>query len=295
MSRTMLSLTVVGAALLAGTGGVPADEAPKDKSPRRLGGLAGEFKRIDADGDGRITEKEILAEAKRVFRGMDKDGSGDVSAGEFARGRSGRPANGKAAGSTSKAKPAPRNCPACAMGLTAETVFSRLDADGDKKVTVKEFARSPGMADEAEARAAVRRIDTDADGSLSLAELAKAYKQRHAKCPKVDPSKAAAGPDGRGNRSRFVMVFMMRSDRNGDGVVDKSEFRGSDARFDQMDKNGNGKLEPDELADLHNSRTKDPKSMRERLNSGDLPGRPPWMGRDGAERPKGPPKPNADR
>jgi len=291
----MLSLTVVGAALLAGTGGVPADEAPKDRSPRRLGGLVGEFKRIDADGDGRITEKEILAEAKRVFRGMDKDGSGDVSAGEFARGRSGRPANGKAAGSTSKAKPAPRNCPACAMGLTAETVFSRLDADGDKKVTVKEFARSPGMADEAEARAAVRRIDTDADGSLSLAELAKAYKQRHAKCPKVDPSKAAAGPDGRGNRSRFVMVFMMRSDRNGDGVVDKSEFRGSDARFDQMDKNGNGKLEPDELADLHNSRTKDPKSMRERLNSGDLPGRPPWMGRDGADRPKGPPKPNADR
>ena len=295
MSRTMLSLTVVGAALLAGTGGVPADEAPKDRSPRRLGGLVGEFKRIDADGDGRITEKEILAEAKRVFRGMDKDGSGDVSAGEFARGRSGRPANGKAAGSTSKAKPAPRNCPACAMGLTAETVFSRLDADGDKKVTVKEFARSPGMADEAEARAAVRRIDTDADGSLSLAELAKAYKQRHAKCPKVDPSKAAAGPDGRGNRSRFVMVFMMRSDRNGDGVVDKSEFRGSDARFDQMDKNGNGKLEPDELADLHNSRTKDPKSMRERLNSGDLPRRPPWMGRDGADRPKGPPKPNADR
>lgn len=295
MSRTMLSLTVVGAALLAGTGGVPADEAPKDRSPRRLGGLVGEFKRIDADGDGRITEKEILAEAKRVFRGMDKDGSGDVSAGEFARGRSGRPANGKAAGSTSKAKPAPRNCPACAMGLTAETVFSRLDADGDKKVTVKEFARSPGMADEAEARAAVRRIDTDADGSLSLAELAKAYKQRHAKCPKVDPSKAAAGPDGRGNRSRFVMVFMMRSDRNGDGVVDKSEFRGSDARFDQMDKNGNGKLEPDELADLHNSRTKDPKSMRERLNSGDLPRRPPWMGQDGAERPKDPPKPNADR
>ena len=77
MSRTMLSLRIVGAALLTGTGGLPAAESPKDKSPGRQGGLAGEFKRIDADGDGKITEKEMLAEAKRVFLRMDKDGSGD--------------------------------------------------------------------------------------------------------------------------------------------------------------------------------------------------------------------------
>ena len=299
MSRTMLSLTIVAAALLAGARDVPAAEAARDTSPAKAGDPAGDFKRIDADGDGKITEKEILAEAKRAFRRMDKDHSGDVSAAEFARGRPGRPAKtpaaDKAAGAGLKVKPAPANCPACAMGLTAEKVFARLDADGDKTVTVKEFTRSPGMADEAEARAAVGRIDTDADGSLSWAEFAKAYKQRHAKCPKVDPSKAGAGPDGRGNRSRFVTVFMMRSDKNGDGVVDKSEFRGSDARFDQMDKNANGKIEPDELADLHNSRMNDPKSMRERLNSGDMPRRPPWMPRDAPERPKAPPKPKPDR
>ena len=199
----------------------------------------------------------------------------------------------KAPAPSAAVKPAGPNCPARAMGMTAETVFSRLDADGDKKVTVKEFMRSPGMSDEAEARAAVGRIDTDADGSLSWDELAKAYRQRHAKCPKVDPSKA--GAQGRGNRSRFAMVFMMRSDKNGDGVVDKSEFRGSDARFDQMDKNANGKLEPDELADLHTRRMNDPKSMRERLDSGDLPHRPPGKGSNGADRPKGPPKPNAER
>jgi len=238
MSRTISSLAIVGAALLAGAGCVSTAQAPKDKSPGGQGGLAGSALRVKA---------------------------------------------------------APANCPACAMGLTAEMVFSRLDADGDKKVTVKEFTRSPGIRDEAEAREALGRIDADADGVLSYAEFAEAYKQRHAECPKVDPSKAAAGPDGRGNRSRFVMVFMMQNDRNGDGVVDKSEFRGSGARFDQMDKNGNGKLEPDELDDLHNSRMNDPKSMRERLDSGDLPRLPPSRGRDEADRPKSPPKPNADQ
>ena len=187
-----------------------------------------------------------------------------------------------------KVKPAPANCPACAMGMTAEKVFSRLDADGDKKVTVKEFMRSPGMRDEAEARAAVGRIDADADGSLSWTELAKAYKERHARCPKVDPAKA--GGQGRGNRSRFAMVFMMQNDKNDDGAVDKSEFRGSDARFDQMDKNANGKLEAGELADLHARRMNDPKSMRERLASGDLPRRPPGKRPGGDGGTKGPPK-----
>ncbi len=195
------------------------------------------------------------------------------------------PLKGKPAGAASKVKPAPADCPACAMGMTAETVFARLDVDGDKTVTVKEFMRSPGMSDQAEARAAVGRIDTDGDGVLSWAELAKAYKERHAKCPKIDPSKA--GAEGRGNRSRFAMVFMMQNDKNGDGAVDKSEFRGSDARFDQMDKNANGKLESEELADLHVSRMNDPKSMRERLASGDLPRRPPSKSPSAAGGPKG--------
>jgi len=202
------------------------------------------------------------------------------------------PLKGKSEGTASKVKPAPAGCPACAMGMTAEEVFGRLDVDGDKKVTVEEFMRSPGMNDLAEARAAVGRIDTNDDGVLSWAELAKAYAERHARCPKVDPSKL--GPEGRGNRTRFAMVFMMRNDKNGDGAVDKSEFRGSDARFDQMDKNASGKLEPDELADLHASRANDPKSMRERLASGDLPRRPPSKNLGGAGEPKGASKPTAE-
>lgn len=68
---------------------------------------------------------------------------------------------------------------------------------------------------------------------------------------------------------------MMQNDKNGDGVVDKSEFRGSDDRFDQMDKNSNGKLEAEELTDLHKRRMQDPKSMHQRRKSCDRPGPPP--------------------
>ena len=67
------------------------------------------------------------------------------------------------------------------------------------------------------------------------------------------------------------MVFIMRNDKNGDGKVDKTEFRGSAQRFDQMDKNKNGHIDPEELADLHARRMADPKSMQERLRDGGAP------------------------
>jgi hypothetical protein len=63
---------------------------------------------------------------------------------------------------------------------------------------------------------------------------------------------------------------MLRNDKNGDGKVDKSEFRGAQMGFDRLDKNKNGFIEADELGELHQSRMNDPKTMRERLQSGDV-------------------------
>lgn len=131
-------------------------------------------------------------------------------------------------------KTAPANCPACAMGLTAEFVFKRLDSNEDKSISATEFADSPGMSSVDEARKAIGRIDTDGSGTLSWQELEKAYTQRHAKCTKAARPATPAQPDRRGNMTRFAQVFIMRSDTNGDGKVDKSEFRGSDAGFDRM-------------------------------------------------------------
>ncbi len=54
------------------------------------------------------------------------------------------------------------------------------------------------------------------------------------------------------------------------GKVDKSEFRGAEMGFSRLDQNKNGLIEADELGELHQSRMNDPKSMLERLESGDV-------------------------
>jgi hypothetical protein len=78
-----------------------------------------------------------------------------------------------------------------------------------------------------------------------------------------------------GDGSMFFKVFVSRSDQNGDGVIEKSEFRGGGDRFDQMDKNQNGKLDRAEIDELHRSRMADPLSMRQRIDSGQTR-RPPF-------------------
>jgi len=258
------------------------------------------FDRLDTDQDGKVTLDEAPEQGKMLVEFLlsqsGKKRSGHLDRAEFMRLTS-RPAhrhteqnqNDKAVAAAIGAgdvRPAPKNCPACAMGLTAEFVFKRLDVNEDKLITVTEFMRSPGMQDMAKAREAVGRLDKSGDGKLSWKELETAYKARHANCKKPDPATIAAntkmaGPDGRGDGNRFTQVFILRSDQNGDGKINKEEFRGPAFGFNRLDKNSNGFIEADELGELHQRRLNDPKSMKEHLESGDV-AKPP-----NDKRPKG--------
>ncbi len=248
----------------------------------------GFFERLDTNQDGRVTLDEAPKQGKMLveflLRQSGKNVSDQLDRAEFRRlVRNPKvPANEKdpagviAAGDV---RPAPDNCAACAMVLTAEFVFRRLDVDDDKFITVTEFMRSPGMQDKVKAREAVGRLDKSGDGKLSWKELETGYTARHANCEKSDPAATAAnaekiGPDGRGDGNRFAQVFILRSDQNGDGKISKEEFRGPAFGFNRLDKNSNGFIEANELGDLHQRRLNDPKSMKERLKSGDVP-KPP--------------------
>jgi Ca2+-binding EF-hand superfamily protein len=258
------------------------------------------YERLDANKDGKVTFAEAPAEGKMLVEfllsraGKKKDDH--LSRQDFKRLASvpGSPSGHRhvddkavaAALANGEIQKAPKNCAACAMGLTAEFVFNRLDVNEDKLVTVAEFRRSPGMDNEEKAREVVGRLDRTGDGKLSWEELKTAYEARHANCKKPDPATLArnAGqlrPNGRGEGNRFAQVFILRSDQDGDGKIDESEFRGGAAAFQRMDKNKNGFIDVDELGELHQRRLNDPKSMKERLRDGDVK-RPPQD-----KRPKG--------
>lgn len=247
------------------------------------------FERLDTNGDGMVTLEEAPEQGKMLVEFLlsqsGKECSGHLRRAEFMqlthRHTDERPQDQAVAATfgAGDVKPAPDNCPACAMGLTAEFVFNRLDVDEDKLITVTEFMRSPGMQDTEKAREAVGRLDKSGDGKLSWDELETGYNDRHVNCKKPNPATIAAnservGPDGRGDGNRFAQVFILQSDQNGDGKISKEEFRGPDFGFNRLDKNGNGFVEADELGDLHQRRLNDPKSMKERLEGGDIPKSP---------------------
>lgn len=251
------------------------------------------FERLDTDSDGKVSLSEAPEQGKMLaeflLRQSGKKNTDQLDRVEFMRLTTASAHLSTKEQTQEKAvaaaigagdvEAAPENCPACAMGLTAEFVFKRLDVDEDNLVTVAEFMRSPGMQDMAKAREVVGRLDKSGDEKLSWTELEAAYKARHANCKKPDPATVAADalqvlPDDRGDGNRFARVFILRSDQDGDGKISKKEFRGPAFGFDRMDKNKNGFIEANELGELHQRRLNDPKSMRERLKTGDVP-KPP--------------------
>ncbi len=55
------------------------------------------------------------------------------------------------------------------------------------------------------------------------------------------------GPEGRGNRRPPPSVLMEALDTNHDGIIDANEIANAPAALKKLDKNGDGKLTPDEL------------------------------------------------
>jgi len=105
-------------------------------------------------------------------------------------------------------------------------IIRALDTNGDGIIDANEIANAP---------AALKTLDKRGDGKLSVDE----YIGPWAKGTNAPPT----GPDG---RRPPILPLVKALDVNGDGIIDASEIANASAALLTLDKNGDGKLTPDE-------------------------------------------------
>ena len=138
------------------------------------------------------------------------------------------------------------------------------DADGDGVTT-----RDEAMA---QADARFDRMDANKDGKLTADEM-------RPRAPMADagagaspppPADAAAPPPAAAGRGERMFA---RLDANGDGAIDRNEFRAQAARrFDRLDANKDGKID---AAERQAARDAMEQMRGRRGNGGDMPPPPP--------------------
>ena len=117
-------------------------------------------------------------------------------------------------------------------------VLAALDADHDGVISASEIANAP---------AALLTLDTDHDGALSPEECGRAFADDPAQNARME---ATLDPDAlRRARLTFMRIHPVLAalDADHDGVISAAEIQNAPAALKTLDKNGDGRLTPDEL------------------------------------------------
>ncbi|MGA2750849.1 MAG: hypothetical protein ABSG59_18925 [Verrucomicrobiota bacterium] len=123
----------------------------------------------------------------------------------------------------------PSNSPPPARGHRPPPlpIVTALDTNGDGIIDANEIANAP---------AALKTLDKNGDGQLTIDEYMPPR-------PGGTNGSPPRGPDG---RRPPVPLIVKALDVNGDGIIDASEIANASAALLKLDKNGDGKLTPDE-------------------------------------------------
>ncbi|MHC4816647.1 MAG: EF-hand domain-containing protein [Planctomycetota bacterium] len=257
----------------------PEGRRPDSEQIRRMAG--GLMKRLDKNGDGRLTPDEFPEKSKRLdLAKADRNEDGAVDLLELTAVIHGRMARERQRGnSAQQLVRRMKQWDANGDGLIEreewkgpEPLFARLDADQDGKISqkeVKKFAKEAGRRwNNRVSEAAFSRFDENGDGKISAEE----WKSRPELFQRFDVNGdgfitrgelTPKGPRG-GRRAKMYdarsgkdsAAFLLKFDKNRDGKVSKEEFP-HERRFAEIDADGDGSLSETEIKDVMDKRQRE--------------------------------------
>jgi Ca2+-binding EF-hand superfamily protein len=157
--------------------------------------------KLDTDGDGTISRDEFIAgrpdevsedQAGSLFDSVDTEKSGSLSSQALAEGMKARRPHGPPPGGGD-----PGQGQGHEEQSSLSTMLSKLDTDGDGKVSRAEFlAGKPEEVSSEQAGSLYDQFDTETSGSVSISDLAGAMASQRPKGPPLGlPPQPASGSD----------------------------------------------------------------------------------------------------
>jgi Ca2+-binding EF-hand superfamily protein len=181
------------------------------KEARVLSALGAPFEAVDRDGDGKISEKELVAYFEQIesFRQL-----------------------------------AERSCVSMTVANEGKGLFGLLDTDGDGRLSVRELRNAPKLLNRLDTEGGkLSRKGVPRHHVATLALGPNAGRDPFGRVPAA-PRRKDVRP-GRVERGRGPLWFQ-KMDRNRDGDVSRREFLGTDAQFREIDTDGDGLISVEE-------------------------------------------------
>jgi len=207
------------------------EQAEGNERGRKRQGKSGEkmnpeklMEQFDQDGDGQLAVSELSGRMEKQFTKMDTDQNGFVTAEELEtfqnRGGKGK---GKGKGDRKKGK----------KNVDPATFMQQLDKDGNQKISLTEAPKR--------IKAVFAQADTNADGSIDLAELTVAMES-------LEGMSGGKADRKKGKKNVDPAKFMQQLDKDGDQKISLTEApKRIKAVFAQADTNADGSIDLAEL------------------------------------------------